>query len=99
MQFTDQQLNTPVSSLTVGELIKIIGDAQEASREEFFAKEEWIRGSLNLAKFMHCSKATVSRLVRRGVFDGAFIQSGNVYWFDRAKVKKLLFDNHIFNGR
>lgn len=99
MQFTEQQLNTPVSSLTIGDLLKILGKTGNTNKDDFFDKEEWICGSQALAKFIHCSKPTISRLVKRGVFDGAYIRSGNVYWFDRAKIKKMLENNQIFNGR
>lgn len=100
MQLSEQQLNTPLSKLTVKDFVKIIGEinleANNLDKDDFF--KEWLRGTAELAKFMHVSKPTVSRLIKKGKFDNAYIRSGNIYWFDRNKIRKMLEKNIIFNG-
>lgn len=98
MHITEKQLNAPISSLTVRDLINLfeLANKGKLSKDKYF-DEEWIGGLAELAKFMGCSKATISRMIKNGALKGTFIKSGHLYWFDRSKIRKLLESNYFAN--
>lgn len=97
MKFTDKQLDKPVGDLSVRELLNLIRAVRTGDyNEEKLFNDEWLSGLSALAKFLSVSKATVSRRLHEGVFDGAYIKSGHTFWFDRRKVRKLMDSNAVF---
>lgn len=91
MQITEQQLRMSVSQLSVKDLIGLMTAVLSGNiSDEKFFNDEWIGGTSKLAKYLNCSKATISRRIKDGDFKGTFIKSGNTYWFDRKKIRKII---------
>lgn len=92
MQLSEQQLNMPVSQLSVKELIAIIHAASTGSinDDSLFNNEEWIISAASLADYIGVSKPTITRMIKDGTLEGSYIVKGHTYIFNRVKVKKML---------
>lgn len=100
MQLSELELNKSVAQLSVRDLIGIISAANKGTfaGNNYFTTENWIGGTAKLAKFLHLSKATISRRLKDGDFDGCFLRNGNTYWFNKEKICNIL-NTGLMNSR
>lgn len=87
-----------ISQLSVRDFLSLIHMLKNDSNQErhYFAPNEWIKGTVALAKYAHTSRQTISRKIKDGVLDGMYIKTGNTYMFNTEKVNKLLESNAFF---
>ena len=96
MQYSEKLLDTPVSELTLRELLTFLNrnsDTQESSvrkDEKLVSDDEWICGWRNLAKYLDRSVPTVRAWYRQGKLDKGTRRVGTFFMFN-----KQWFRNHF----
>lgn len=98
MELTEQQLDMPVSQLSVRQLLALIGnvDFKKGTDGKLFG-DGYLKGLDGLANYLSCSKASVSRYMKAGILKNTFIVSGRTHWFEKDKIDVLVKSNPIFH--
>lgn len=90
MQFDEIDENTPVSRLTVGELLAILDKRQKVSDQE----PRLVYGRMGLRRVLNCGDTRASKIINSGAIDSAIIRAGNrLLIFDVDKVLEELRNN------
>lgn len=96
MQFSEKLLDSPLSALSVRQLLSILNVDKEQLKtkvdkeEKLFNDEEWIRGWANLAKFCERSVPTVRHWYEEGKLDQATRKIGAFYLFNKQWIRQHL---------
>lgn len=84
--------STRIIDLTVGQLVELIEGVNARSRVRFDQPagdepaKHYVRGLGGIADIIGCSRGTVCRLKKLGVFDEAISQCGHIIVADADKV-------------
>ncbi|MGQ1929028.1 DUF3853 family protein [Ornithobacterium rhinotracheale] len=82
---------TPITDLSVGELIDIINQKKVPQSPEI--EKNYVYGLKGLADLLGCSKTHAFKLKQSGIFDKAIIQNGKKIIVDADLALKLFKRN------
>ncbi|MRI64208.1 DUF3853 family protein [Ornithobacterium rhinotracheale] len=83
---------TPITDLSVGELIDIIN--QKKVPQPLKIEKKYVYGLKGLADLLGCSKTHAFKLKQSGIFDKAIIQNGKKIIVDAELALKLFKVNY-----
>ncbi len=79
--------NTPISYLTVGQLIEVLDKHfNKPVEQKDFTSKVYVYGLKGIAEALGVSKITACKLNRSGVLDDAIIQKGRTIIADKEKL-------------
>jgi len=79
--------NTPLSNLTVGELMQLLGTVQKQELPK--QEKKYVYGVAGLARLFDCSMATATRIKASGKIDAAIKQIGRKIIVDAEHAIEL----------
>lgn len=89
---TDDYLNRPLFSLTIGEFIELLKREQKPAIVEGYKNdsfEKYVYGIAGIAKLFGCSKTTAQVIKSSGRIDEAITQVGRTITVDSQKALEL----------